>query len=89
MQISVEAVTPTFLVPIASTPAGSVDENSAKDVPILTVGGWDSDGDNLTFSISTQVPISPPFEIDIVTGLFKTPNGLDAETTTFFNFTFG
>ena len=89
MQISVEAVAPTFLVPVAGTPPRSVDENSPKDSSILTVEGQDSDGDNLTFSISTQVPNSPPFEIDSLTGLFKTPNGLDAETTTFFNFTFG
>ena len=83
-----ESNAPTYLVPTVPT-ARSLNENSAKDVSILTVQGQDPEGDALTYFIVSQTPISPPFEMDSSTGLFNTPRGLDAESSQSFSFTFG
>ena len=86
---TVDGAAPSFTVPIYITPSGSVDENSSKDISILTVEGEDTDGDRLSFSLVSQTPTSPPFLLDAFSGLLKTPTGLDAEYSLTYNFTFG
>ena len=86
---TVEGAAPSFTVPVSTTSPGSVDENSSKDISILTVEGQDTDGNPLMFSLVSQTPTSPPFLLDGTSGLLKTPAGLDAEFSLTYNFTFG
>ena len=88
-EITGQSEAPVILVPTASTAPRSVDENSPKDVSLLTIEGQDEGGDILTFSILTQDPASPPFDLDSTTGLFETPSGLDAEICQTYVFIFG
>ena len=86
---TVKGTPPSFTVPSSITPPGSVDENSSKDISILTVDGENTVCDVLTFSIVSQTPTSPRFLLDASSGLLKTPTGLDAEYSLTYNFTFG